>query len=413
MKLRHEDPPHHRMPISEDFEGKTAHADGIPLSVTAQQAPYPTEALALALKGGRMGWWSRDLVTEEVCWSPELEEIFGLAPGTFLGREQNFIEMVHPDDRSKVSAAVMTSLREGTDYSVDFRFLRVDGGGGWMDGRGRAIYNEAGQPIALFGIGIDITERKLAEQALAESRSEVAEAYRQLKEAHEELETRVIERTAQLEVANREMQSFNYMVAHDLRSPLRHIIASSKILMAEAADKLDPESAELLRLQEESATRLVNLVNDLLAYSRLSGQTMRREHVDITELARSLAETACSTFTGELSVQEDITADADPSLLKLVYQNLLENACKFSSNGGAIEIGKEGDNFFVRDSGIGFDMKHATRLFQPFERLVRDHEFPGTGIGLANVKRVVERHGGMVWAESVPGKGATFWFTLG
>lgn len=238
------------------------------------------------------------------------------------------------------------------------------------------------------------------------------EAERELVRLNADLERRVQERTRELEAANREMEGFNYTVAHDLRGPLRTIVSTSKILTEEASEVLTAEQLRLLERQAVNATHLARLLDDLLVYSRISRQDVKREAIDLTELARREAELACEGRLDDLWIEEELRAVADPSLIRLVLQNLLENACKFSPEGGPITLGRDGEAFFVRDRGVGFDMAYARKLFEPFERLVRQDEFPGTGIGLANVKRVVERHGGRIWAHSQPGDGATFWFTL-
>lgn len=242
--------------------------------------------------------------------------------------------------------------------------------------------------------------------------SALKEAERELVRLNADLERRVRERTNELEAANREMEGFNYTVAHDLRGPLRTIVSTARILEEEAGPSLTAENRRLLERQAVNATHLARLLDDLLVYSRISRQDVKRERVNLTELAHRVSEITCEERIDDLRIEEGLEAFADPSLLRLVLQNLLENACKFSPGGGLVSLGSRGNAIFVQDSGVGFDMAHARKLFEPFERLVRQDEFPGTGIGLANVKRVVERHGGRIWAESRPGAGATFWFTL-
>lgn len=242
--------------------------------------------------------------------------------------------------------------------------------------------------------------------------SPLKEVERELVRLNTDLERRVQERTRELEAANREMEGFNYTVAHDLRGPLRTIVSTAKILTEETRETLSAEHLRLLDRQAVNATHLARLLDDLLVYSRISRQDVRREEIDLTDLAHRVADSACEGRGADMRIEGDLQTVADPSLIRLVLQNLLENACKFSPQGGTITFGRESGAFFVRDTGVGFDMTYARKLFEPFERLVRQDEFPGTGIGLANVKRVVERHGGRIWAYSEPGKGATFWFTL-
>lgn len=227
----------------------------------------------------------------------------------------------------------------------------------------------------------------------------------QLRALNEELESRVKERTNDLE-------GFTYSVSHDLRTPLRAISSTSSILKEDFADLLPPEALFQLDRQAKAATKLGQLIDDLLKMSRIGRQEMVRQPIDLTEMALDIA----SSFKGypaRIEVEEDLKAFGDRRLIHILLENLLGNACKYSPDGGRIRFGRSDGVFSVSDEGIGFDMQYAHKLFLPFERLVRDEEFPGTGIGLANVQRIVERHGGRVWATGEVGRGATFSFTLG
>jgi light-regulated signal transduction histidine kinase (bacteriophytochrome) len=237
-----------------------------------------------------------------------------------------------------------------------------------------------------------------------------------LKRANEELERRVTERTSELTTAVREMEGFTYSVSHDLRGPLRAILATSRILVAEAGAGLNDEMRDLLDRQQKAASRLGALIDALLRLSRISRAEMTRTDVDLTEIARSVEIDICGQdwpVPPNFTIQDGMACLGDDRLLRLVLHNLMENAVKFSPSGAQVEVGQTDEGvFFVRDHGVGFEMRYAEKLWIPFERLVRDEEFPGTGIGLANVKRIVERHGGAVWAESAPGEGSTFYFTI-
>lgn len=234
-----------------------------------------------------------------------------------------------------------------------------------------------------------------------------------------ELEARVEARTSELISANEEMEAFCYSVSHDLRAPLRAIMATSRILLEDAAEKLEPDEREQLERQSRAANRLGVLIDDLLQLSRLGRRQLIRKDTDLSRLAQDVASDLLSAeWPAPLAVevQPNLKAHADPGLVRLLLQNLLENSCKYSPQGGKIEVGTikmdSDEVFIVRDQGIGFDMKYYHKLFLPFERLVLEHEYPGTGIGLASAARVVTRHGGRIWAESEPGKGASFYFTL-
>ncbi len=229
-----------------------------------------------------------------------------------------------------------------------------------------------------------------------------------------ELESRVEERTRDLTRANRDLNEFAYSVAHDLRAPLRTIVSSSSILLEDTAERLTEEERSLLERQAKGANKLARIVDDLLGFARLANADVRRVTIDMTALAAEAAEAVVRRWDNgsTVSVQDGMVALGDPSLLGYALTNLLDNACKFSPEGGAVAVGEQGGVFFVRDNGIGFESRHSEKLFVAFERLVDQETFPGTGVGLANVKRIVERHGGRVWAESEPGKGATFFFKL-
>jgi len=224
----------------------------------------------------------------------------------------------------------------------------------------------------------------------------------------------------QLRDLNRQLEAFAYSVAHDLRQPLRAIAFTSRMVLDDAGPELNPENRGLLETQVRSAMKLAQIVNDLLNLSRISRAEMVYERIDISELARQVAEEMLASERPcviDIDVQEGLIAFGDRTLITTVLQNLFDNACKFSPEGGRVYFGQELSEgtlaFVVRDWGVGFPMEYAHKIFLPFERLVKEEQFEGTGIGLANVQRAVLRHGGRVWAESEPGKGSSFYFTLG
>lgn len=247
---------------------------------------------------------------------------------------------------------------------------------------------------------------------------EIAEALERehMRKLNQELEARVEERTAELLAANQELENFCYSISHDLRAPLRAISATSKMLIEDAGEKLDESEKEKLVRQAAAATRLGALIDDLLSLARLTRRELKHEAIDISSLASAVTkEVQSAPVQGvhEFSIAPDLSAMGDPSLVRVLLQNLLENSCKYSPNGGRISVGRENGAFFVRDQGIGFNMEYASKVFLPFERLVLESEYPGTGIGLATAQRIVARHGGRIWVESEPGVGSTFYFTLG
>lgn len=246
---------------------------------------------------------------------------------------------------------------------------------------------------------------------------------------NQELEQRVIQRTAQLKVANQELEAFAYSVSHDLRAPLRSIDGFSQALLDDYGAQLDEEGQEFLQRVRGASQRMAQLIDDLLYLSRITRGEMIRQPVDLSGLAELVAQELQQNNPQrqvEMVIQPKVTADGDPRLLRVVLENLLGNAWKFTGRQerGRIEFGMERNRsiaenvppvelvYYVRDNGAGFDPAYAEKLFGVFQRLHRVDEFPGTGIGLATVQRIIHRHGGQVWADGEVGKGATFFFTL-
>ncbi len=365
------------------------------------------ERLRLALAAGKMGTWTRELEGEgRVFLSPELEAIIGLDPGEFSGTEPALYELIHPEDRELVRQAFDKAVQIQSDYEVEFRFLPRGRPPGWMLGRGRAYYDATGKPVRLAGVAIDITARKTAELEISRLNAE--------------LERRVQERTAQLEATNQELEAFAYSVSHDLRAPLRSIRGFSEVLLENHADQLDAHGQALLRRACESSNRMSRLIDDLLRLSRVGRCELHWQPVNLTALAETVAAELRKSDSGravEVVIGPNLRAEGDKHLLSLVLDNLLGNAWKFTrqQTDARIEFGFTAEPeaaFFVRDNGVGFDMKHAGKLFGVFQRLHSADEFPGTGIGLATVQRIIKRHRGRVWADGVVNQGAVFYFTL-
>jgi signal transduction histidine kinase len=264
----------------------------------------------------------------------------------------------------------------------------------------------------------NILSAAIQRQKADDERKEAESAVRQL---NAELEQRVSQRTAELTVANRELESFAYSVAHDLRAPLRGIDGYSKLLLEDYAKDLDAEGALYLENIRTGAQWMGQLIDDLLRLSRITRLEMHNIQVSLTSLAHEALETLRHNDPVrevEVVVQQDMKVSGDPGLLGLAIENLLRNAWKFTSKKpyAHIEVGMsemQGRTvYFVRDNGAGFDMKYADKLFRPFQRLHSEGDFEGTGVGLATVQRIIQRHGGEIWAEAETGGGATFYFTL-
>jgi light-regulated signal transduction histidine kinase (bacteriophytochrome) len=230
-----------------------------------------------------------------------------------------------------------------------------------------------------------------------------------------------MERTKQLQAANKELEAFSYSVSHDLRAPLRSIDGFSQVLLEEYQEKIDDQGRDYLNRVRLASQRMAQLIDDMLTLSRVSRGEINLQQVNLSTMAKDIADELCSTQPGRevrFIIQEGIEVLGDARLLRTVFENLLGNAWKFTSNHptACIEFGMQLQNemtaYFVRDDGAGFDMKYAQKLFGAFQRLHTSSEFPGTGIGLATVMRIIHRHGGKVWAEGVVDKGAIFYFTI-
>jgi signal transduction histidine kinase len=251
-----------------------------------------------------------------------------------------------------------------------------------------------------------------------------ARLYERLKRQAEELELRVRERTAELEAANRELDAFSYSVSHDLRSPLRAVDGYARMLEEDYVKTLDAEGIRLLGVVRANSQRMGQLIDELLAFSRLGREPLHSRSVQLDELVKQIVDETRSDRNGrtiDFVVGNLGIAEADPALLKQALANLLSNAIKFTRDKrpAVIEIGSrrntdphDVNTYYVKDNGAGFDMRYYDKLFGVFQRLHSTAEYPGTGVGLAIVQRVINRHGGRIWADSKPGEGATFYFTL-
>ncbi len=274
---------------------------------------------------------------------------------------------------------------------------------------GAPLYSASGRYCGYAGVASLLTDSALSADRAAELQGRIRQ-----------LEADNLARVQRHELAVRELDSFAYSVSHDLRAPLRVIDGFAQIVLEDYGERLDALGREHVKRILAAAGRMNSMIETLLAMSRMTGRELQFERVDLSETARQLAEELKAAEPGrqiEVTVQPGLSVEGDRTLLRLVLQNLLGNAFKFSAKTpeARIEFGcrADGDHaFFVRDNGAGFDMRFADRLFGAFQRLHSQSEFAGTGVGLATVQRIVRRHSGRIWAESEPGKGATFFFTM-
>jgi PAS domain S-box-containing protein len=331
----------------------------------------------------------------------QFEQLYGVSREESLGRRH---QDVFPGSDS-VIANDRKALTKGTPVQTQETVDQIDGPHSYFTVR-HPVAGRAGHAYAVCVISTDITDLMRAE---SEVRTLIAN-----------LEQRVRDRTADLEASNRENQAFTYSASHDLRAPLRAVISFSEILLEDYAEQLDPIGRDYLHRMSTAATRMAATIDGLLDLSDIGRSELLRRPVELGELAREVLDDLRTAEPGRNveAVIERLPAQGDPRQLRLVIQNLVTNAWKFTrdNSNALIRIGTRDHHgvpaYYVEDNGTGFDMKYADKLFAPFQRLHSPAEYPGTGIGLAIVERVVERHGGRVWAESSVGGGATFYFTL-
>ncbi|AIE86258.1 sensor histidine kinase [Fimbriimonas ginsengisoli] len=304
---------------------------------------------------------------------------------------------IHPGDVIQYRSAFENAFDERVPFQMQYRRRRKDGRWRWMLAHGSPLFDPEGEFVGYIGTCVDVTDQVASQAAL---------------------ERRVEQRTTELVSAYRQLESFSYSVAHDLRAPLRGINFGVGALLEDYGGLLDEGGRKELFRVRDAASRMDRLIQDLLEHARIGTKPLEKVNVDITAHARNVARDleGGSYAPGDVTIeiQEGLTAEADQSLMRVILQNLIENALKFTKGQPhpRIEVGFKDGVFHVRDNGVGFESTLAQKLFEPFERGHDTSKFPGTGLGLANVKRVIERHGGHVWAESAPNKGASFYFTL-
>lgn len=375
--------------------------------VTAEEKLRKNEwLLREAHRIGHLGCYDYDVLNDTWESSPEMNLIFGI-PADYPKTFGTWLDLIDPDHRERMKNYFQSLLVRKEWFDMEYPVIRPsDGSRRWLYGTGEFTLDDAGNPVRMIGTIQDITERKEAEE--------------ELKRLNAGLDLRVKERTAQLEEMVRELESFSYSVSHDLRAPLRHINSYGAMLEEELGDSLPPDARHCLNRIRNATNRMGNLIDALLDLSRVGRCRLRFEPVDLGAVAKRIVETlreAEPHRQAEFIIEGEVIVRGDRTLLCSVMENLIGNAWKFSSvrDVTRIEFGKTvagGETvFFVRDNGPGFDMAHSSKLFEAFHRL-HGEEFAGTGIGLATVKRIIERHRGRIWAESRPDGGATFFFTL-
>jgi PAS domain S-box-containing protein len=377
-----------------DDDGVPVRMVGVNIDVTARRMSEHAlresdERQRLAADAGKVGIWDWDIGRNKVVWSDRIYEFHGVERGSFGGTVEEFGRLVHPDDQERVSAALKGALEDRLPYEVEFRTVRPDGTVRWLSTSARVLYNDAGSPVRMLGATLDTTERRDYEERLRRS--------------------------------NEELEEFAFVASHDLQEPLRMVNAYTELLLRRLKVSEDPDIQDYRRYIHQGVQRMQELIQDLLAYSRVihadgeaSGTASLQQALD--KAKRVLAENIAAAGAHITSEALPLVRGEEPQL-EQVFQNLLSNSLKYRHPERQPEVRISASTrdheciVSVEDNGIGFEQKYAMRVFKLFKRLHKD-EYPGTGLGLAICKRIVERHGGRIWAEGVPGQGCRFHFTL-
>jgi PAS domain S-box-containing protein len=411
-----------------EIDGILVHAVDVTHQVEARVALQQSQKrLSLAHQAAHIGTFEWDIRTNEIIWTPELEALYGLPSGGFEGKYENWAQRVHPDDLQQAEVNLQTAAAGGPPYNTEFRVIWPDGTQHWLLAKGEVThYDDAGRPRRMIGVNIDITDRKKAEQDLALMNLRLQDLNANL-EALVNARTESLRQTnTELQRSNQELQDFAYVASHDLQEPLRKIQAFGNLLEEEYGKQLGEGKSYLDRMRN-SAGRMRVLIEDLLTFSRVTTKAQPFAPVDFNVIMRDVIDDLSSrlqTTQGNIEVVGDLpTIEADPRQMYQMLQNLLNNALKFHQPGQPphvrvhTELREPPDApkqymLFIEDNGIGFDEKYLDRIFTVFQRLHGRGSYEGTGIGLAVVRKIVERHGGTITASSTPGKGSTFIVTL-
>jgi PAS domain S-box-containing protein len=383
-----------------DKKGALIAGFGITQDITDKKnAEYELEKsrlrLDLALENANVGLWEWDLKTDEVIWDERSEKMFGLIPGSYERKHSSFEKLVHEEDIGHVSKAISETRNNGAPYEVIYRTKPVNGKIKYISSKALVHKDEEGNITGFTGVNFDITD---------------------LKEGTERLISKLNE---DLLRSNKELENFAYITSHDLQEPLRMVSSFTQLLARNYGDKLDDRAKEYIEFAVEGAKRMYDLINGLLAYSRISRKEITFSDVDLNDTIKTvMANLALVIKEKNCNIQVDDlpSVRADRNQMIQLFQNLIANGIKFSNTSPRIYVGSREEKtryvFSVRDEGIGIEPQYFERIFHIFKRLMPREEYEGTGIGLSICKRIVENHGGEIWVESEPGKGSVFYFSL-
>lgn len=351
--------------------------------------------LEIALDNGKIGTWEWDIRTNEVVWDRRMEEMFNLEPGTFGGAFSSFESYVHEEDLPHVKNAISESLYEGKPYAVVYRTRPVDGKSHYISSKALLMRSSKGNPICLSGVAFDITDMK------------------------EGAEKVLIKLNEELLRSNADLRQFAGVASHDLQEPLRMVSSYTQLLRQKYKDSLDQDALDYINYAVEGSKRMYEMINGLLAYSRVNIRETEFKSVDMNVVLKKVMDNLGLLIKNKNAVilsEKLPVVSADENQMVQLLQNIIENSLKFCNTIPRVEISssQEGNNFVisVKDNGIGIESQYFERIFRIFQKLHTREKFIGAGIGLAICRRIIERHSGKIRVKSEPGKGSTFIVTI-
>jgi len=372
------------------------------LNKTLESKERQNELLESLSHVAKIGTWRVDIVNNSLEWSPTVYDIHEVSRNHKISLEKG-IEFYHPEDIGIIQHAVEEGMKNGTSWDQELRIITGKGTTKWVRAIGRPVI-ENGKPTEIHGLFQDINLQKKSEELLNRS--------------NKELEEMVRERTNDLELVNKELEAFTYSVSHDLRAPLRAINGFSEALTEDFTESLPPDGIRYLDRIIKNSQKMGALIDDLLEFSHMNRKKERIRNIHTHELVTNIINSIFSEHEAIIHLKELPNIQGDESMIQQVFQNLISNAIKYSSKeekqeveiGGYVEDEKV--TIYFKDNGVGFDTRHADKLFGIFQRLHGENEFEGTGVGLALCHKIIERHNGQIWADSKLGEGSTFYISL-